>query len=107
MSNRSPSPCWRGEHFASVRHAIRRPGPVWNYGLVRLPPNVPIMISFGVNMFPTDKAINPLVLAQEAEARGFESVWFPEHSHIPTSRVTPVGRQSEGAAAARGVLAYP
>jgi len=25
----------------------------------------------------------------EAEARGFESVWLPEHSHIPTSRKSP------------------
>ena len=55
------------------------------------PDNVPAMVSFGVSMFPTDKAMNPLVLAQEAEARGFESIWFPEHSHIPTSRVTPWG----------------
>lgn len=44
------------------------------------------MVDFGVNMFPTDKAINPIELAKEAEARGFESLWFPEHSHIPTSR---------------------
>ena len=49
------------------------------------------MVQFGVNIFPTDKSINPLVVAQEAEARGFESIWFPEHSHIPTSRVTPWG----------------
>src|SRR5207237_1220243 len=31
----------------------------------------------------------PHELAIEAEARGFESVWFPEHSHIPTSRKSP------------------
>jgi len=49
------------------------------------------MVDFGVNMFPTDKAINPIELAKEAEALGFESIWFPEHSHIPTSRVTPWG----------------
>lgn len=42
-------------------------------------------------MFPTDKAIQPVELAKETEARGFESLWFPEHSHIPTSRVTPWG----------------
>ena len=54
------------------------------------------MVSFGVTMFPTDKAIDPMVLAQEAEARGFESIWFPEHSHIPTSRETPWGG-TEGA----------
>src|SRR3954466_8959637 len=46
-------------------------------------------MQFGVTMFPTDYAIAPHELAIEAEARGFESVWFPEHSHIPTSRKSP------------------
>lgn len=45
----------------------------------------------GVLMFPTDKAIQPIELAREVEARGFASLWFPEHSHIPTSRRTPWG----------------
>ena len=53
-------------------------------------------MDIGVMMFPTDKAIQPIELATEAEARGFESLWFPEHSHIPTSRVTPWGG-NEGA----------
>ncbi|MDA1077310.1 MAG: TIGR03619 family F420-dependent LLM class oxidoreductase, partial [Proteobacteria bacterium] len=44
---------------------------------------------FGVNMFPTDKAIQPVQLAQAAEERGFDSLFFPEHTHIPTSRATP------------------
>jgi len=44
---------------------------------------------FGITMFSTDYAIPPQELAMEAEARGFESVWFPEHSHIPTSRKSP------------------
>ena len=43
----------------------------------------------GITMFPTDYAIPPHELAIEAEARGFESLWFPEHSHIPTSRKSP------------------
>jgi probable F420-dependent oxidoreductase len=43
----------------------------------------------GVTMFPTDYSIQPQDLAVEAEARGFESVWLPEHSHIPTSRKSP------------------
>lgn len=47
------------------------------------------MTSFGVSMFPTDYAIQPIELAKEAEARGFESLFFPEHTHIPTSRRTP------------------
>lgn len=47
-------------------------------------------------MFPTDTAIRPDQLAREVEARGFNSLWFPEHSHIPSSRITPWGGQ-EGA----------
>lgn len=48
-------------------------------------------MDIGVFMFPTDQAIQPVQLAKEVEARGFESLWFPEHSHIPTSRETPWG----------------
>jgi probable F420-dependent oxidoreductase len=48
-------------------------------------------MKLGVVIFPTDKSIQPVELAQEVEARGFESLWFPEHSHIPTSRETPWG----------------
>jgi probable F420-dependent oxidoreductase len=40
-------------------------------------------------MFPTDSSIAPAELAAAAEERGFESLWFPEHSHIPASRRTP------------------
>ncbi|MDD7921861.1 LLM class F420-dependent oxidoreductase [Actinomycetospora callitridis] len=43
----------------------------------------------GIMMFPTDYAIDPAALAKEVEARGFDSLWFPEHSHIPTSRESP------------------
>lgn len=42
-------------------------------------------------MFPTDRSIQPMDLARAVEARGFESLWFPEHSHIPVSRRTPWG----------------
>lgn len=31
----------------------------------------------------------PDVLAREVEARGYDSLWFGEHSHIPVSRRTP------------------
>ncbi len=47
-------------------------------------------------MFPTDRGIQPVEVAREAESRGFDSLWFPEHSHIPTSRRTPWGGR-EGA----------
>jgi probable F420-dependent oxidoreductase len=48
-------------------------------------------MKLGVVIFPTDQSIQPIELAQEVEARGFESLWFPEHSHIPSSRETPWG----------------
>ena len=48
-------------------------------------------MDLGIMIFPTDKSIQPIELAKEVEARGFESLWFPEHSHIPTSRETPWG----------------
>ena len=47
------------------------------------------MTHFGVQMFPTDYSIQPVELAKAAEERGFESLFFPEHTHIPTSRKTP------------------
>ena len=43
----------------------------------------------GVGMFATDYAIPIDELARETEARGFESLWVPEHTHITTSRRTP------------------
>ena len=46
-------------------------------------------MKFGVTMFPTDYAIAPGELAREAEAHGFESLFFPEHTHIPASRKSP------------------
>jgi probable F420-dependent oxidoreductase len=36
--------------------------------------------------FPTDDAVAPDELARMAEERGFESLFFPEHTHIPGSR---------------------
>jgi probable F420-dependent oxidoreductase len=50
----------------------------------------------GLLIFPTDKGIQPIELGKEAEARGFDSLWFTEHSHIPVSRRTPWGGR-EGA----------
>ncbi|HLI80755.1 MAG TPA: LLM class F420-dependent oxidoreductase [Candidatus Binataceae bacterium] len=47
------------------------------------------MADFGLFMFPTDYAIQPVELAIAAEERGFESLFFPEHTHIPASRKTP------------------
>jgi len=46
-------------------------------------------MQFGVVMFDTDYAIRPDELARAVEERGFESLWFPEHTHIPASRKSP------------------
>ena len=46
-------------------------------------------MKLGIEMFATDYAIRPDELAVACEERGFESVWFPEHTHIPTSRKSP------------------
>ena len=43
----------------------------------------------GVCMFNTDYAIRIEELARAAEERGFESLFLPEHTHIPASRRTP------------------
>jgi len=45
-------------------------------------------MDFGVMMFPTDYAVGPNEIARMAEERGFESLFFPEHTHIPASRET-------------------
>ena len=44
---------------------------------------------YGVAMFATDYAIPPADLGRALEERGFESLWLPEHTHIPTSRTSP------------------
>ena len=46
-------------------------------------------MKYGAMMFPTEYSIHPGELGKAAEERGFESLWFAEHSHIPASRVTP------------------
>ena len=46
-------------------------------------------MKIGISMFPTDDSIRIDELAAEAEVRGYESLWVPEHTHIPASRRTP------------------
>jgi probable F420-dependent oxidoreductase len=46
-------------------------------------------MDIGICIFATDYAIRIDELAREAEQRGFESLFVPEHTHIPASRRTP------------------
>lgn len=43
-------------------------------------------MQFGIHIFPTEYSIQPGELAVALEQRGFESLWVPEHTHIPVSR---------------------
>jgi len=46
-------------------------------------------MKFGGAMFFTDYSMTAPELAVALEERGYDSVWAPEHSHIPLSRKTP------------------
>ena len=46
-------------------------------------------MEIGVTIHATDLAMDVPELAREAEARGFHSLYVPEHTHIPVSRRTP------------------
>lgn len=48
-------------------------------------------MKIGIAMFATDYSIRPGELAAAVEERGFESLWMPEHTHIPVSRKSPWG----------------
>jgi probable F420-dependent oxidoreductase len=44
---------------------------------------------FGIAIFPTDETPDPATIARLVEERGFESLFFTEHTHIPAGRRTP------------------
>ncbi len=46
-------------------------------------------MKIGIYIFATDYTIRIDELAREAEQRGFESLFIPEHTHIPASRRSP------------------
>ena len=43
----------------------------------------------GLTAFLTDRTISPSALAVAAEARGFASLYVPEHTHLPVSEADP------------------
>lgn len=43
----------------------------------------------GITHFVIDRGIGIVELARAVEARGFDSLYLPEHTHIPVSRRTP------------------
>ena len=58
--------------------------------VLRFGANSPDVAKLGVAIFPTDYSIRPDDFARACEERGFESLWFAEHSHIPIDRKSVV-----------------
>ena len=63
-------------------------------------------MDIGVLNFVTDYSMNPVELAVALEERGFESLWVPEHTHIPASRRSPWPGGVDGAAC-QGSIGIP
>ena len=53
------------------------------------------MTDIGIFYFATEYGHNVVDVARDAEQRGFESLWLPEHTHIPVSRKTPYAGGAE------------
>jgi len=45
-------------------------------------------MKLGIAIFPADYAIRPDELARAVEERGFESLFFTDHTHIPATPAT-------------------
>jgi probable F420-dependent oxidoreductase len=46
-------------------------------------------MKIGAVMFFTTDSMRPAALGRALEERGFESLWVPEHTHVPLTRLTP------------------
>ena len=57
---------------------------------------------FGISIFPTDYAIPIAELAPAVEARGFDSLWVSEHTHLPRQPPDALPWISPGVKAGRG-----
>ncbi len=51
-------------------------------------------MKIGLAAFLTDRGLDPVRLAREVEARGFSSLWYSEHTHLPVDDATPPGAGS-------------
>ena len=52
-------------------------------------------MNYGVAIFFTDYSLGPVEIGIALEERGFESLWAPEHSHIPLTRRSPYPQGGE------------
>jgi probable F420-dependent oxidoreductase len=49
-------------------------------------------MDIGIQAFVTDLSVDPVTLGREVEARGLDSLWFGEHSHMPVNSAHPATR---------------
>ena len=52
-------------------------------------------MKYGAAIFATDEGLHPAELGTLVEEAGFESLFVPEHTHIPSSRSSPAPRGGE------------
>src|ERR1700712_837687 len=45
-------------------------------------------MKIGAVMFFTTDSMQPAALGRALEERGFESLWVPEHTHVPSTRLS-------------------
>ena len=70
--------------FSSRESSARGPrAPRGGPGILPSLVDWPAVMKIGVTIHATDLAMSPVELAREAEARGFHSLYVPEHTHIP------------------------
>jgi probable F420-dependent oxidoreductase len=50
-------------------------------------------VKVGVQYFPSAESMSPVPFAVAAQERGFESVFFPDHTHIPVAGRFPGGHE--------------
>lgn len=55
-------------------------------------------MKLGLMIFPT---LDPAPLGRMAEERGYESLFLPEHTHVPASRETPSPARGSSSATSR------
>jgi probable F420-dependent oxidoreductase len=48
-----------------------------------------LTVRLGVTVALTDRDVTPATVARAAEARGFDSFWVPEHTHLPVAEDVP------------------
>lgn len=63
-------------------------------------------MKFGISMFFTDETIQPADLAPVVEEMGFDSLWLPEHSHMPIAQVQSLSPEYQKIYDAFATLAF-